>query len=341
MTMPISGIININKPADWTSHDCVAVMRRVLGVKRVGHTGTLDPMATGVLPICAGTAARIMEYLDLDFKTYTCEMQLGKESDTLDIWGSITREADPSGITEEQIRAAFEPFRGTIRQIPPKYSALKVDGKKLYQYARAGEEVTIKPRQVYIKELSVQHVDLAGYKVTWTVTCSKGTYIRSICRDVGEALGCGALMTGLTRTRSGVFELKDALDLEALRSMSQEEARAKLLPPDYPLINFGKVLLDRKKAAYFCNGGHISLREAQVEKKPVYQQQTPSIPIREEYRQAYNLYLKEGEEELFLGVAFYSGKYKKLVPDKVFCSAKAVACSASGTSENYLTEDRA
>ncbi|MCI8647019.1 MAG: tRNA pseudouridine(55) synthase TruB [Firmicutes bacterium] len=339
--MQISGIINVNKPADWTSHDCVAVMRRVLGIKRVGHTGTLDPMATGVLPICIGPATRIMEYLDLDFKNYRCEMQLGKESDTLDIWGVITREVDPSGITEAQIRKAFEPFCGTIQQIPPKYSALKVDGKKLYQYARAGQEVTIKPRQVYIKKLEIEGIDFKQHKITWTVTCSKGTYIRSICRDVGQALGCGAVMTDLVRTASGVFDLEHAIDLETLRSMEQEEARSLLLPPDYPLVHFGKVVLDKDRASYFCNGGHISLKEVQLEKKPAYLEQRPHIPVRDQYRQAYNLYLSEADKEIFLGVAFYSSKYKKLVADKVFYSAAAINCSASGISEKHLTEDRA
>lgn len=313
----VSGIININKPAEWTSHDCVAVMRRVLGIKRVGHTGTLDPMATGVLPICVGAATRIIEYLDLDFKTYHCEMQLGKESDTLDIWGCIIRECSPSDVTEEEIHRAFEPFHGQISQIPPKYSALKVNGKKLYQYARAGEEVEVKPRQVFIKNLSVENIDLTQYKVVWSVTCSKGTYIRSICRDVGAALGCGAVMTGLVRTGSGVFHLKDAVDIESLRSMDQEKAPNLLLPPDYPLVNFGKAVLNREKAAYFCNGGHISLKDAVIEKKPVYQNIQPHIPVREAYKNAYNLYVREQEQDIFLGVAFYSSKYKKLVADKV------------------------
>lgn len=316
--MNVTGIINVNKPAEWTSHDCVAVMRRVLGMKKVGHTGTLDPMATGVLPICAGSATRVMEYLDLDFKTYRCEMQLGLTSDTLDIWGQITGEADASAVTETQIREAFAPFHGTILQIPPKYSAIKVDGKKLYQYARAGENVEIKPRQVYIRDLAVETVDPAENKVVWQVTCSKGTYIRSICRDVGERLGCGAVMTGLVRTASGAFSLESAVDMETLRNMDREEALALLLPADFPLVHFGKALLDQKQAGYFCNGGHIALSEIRVEREPAYKEKEPHIPVRPEYRCAYNLYLTEGGQETFLGVAFYSSKYKKLVADKVF-----------------------
>lgn len=318
MSLTVTGIINVNKPAEWTSHDCVAVMRRVLGMKRVGHTGTLDPMATGVLPICAGTATRIMEYLDLDFKTYVCEMKLGLESDTLDIWGEITRTSDASAVTEQQIRLAFEPFKGSIEQIPPKYSAIKVDGRKLYQYARAGEEVEIKSRKVFIRELTIQKIDLDEKTITWSVTCSKGTYIRSICRDVGEDLGCGAVMTALTRTASGAFDLKDAVAIEQLREMDQERARSLLMLPDYPLVHFGKVVLDRERAVYFCNGGHISFKDALVEREPEYKCKEPHIPLRPEYKDAYNLYLRDAGQDIFLGVAFYSTKYKKLVADKVF-----------------------
>ena len=275
-------------------------------------------MATGVLPVCAGTSTRIMEYLDLDFKTYRCDMQLGLESDTLDIWGEVMQGGDASGLTETQIREAFKPFKGMIQQIPPKYSALKVDGKKLYQYAREGQEVQIRPREVFIGEMDIESIDLKSKKVTWRVVCSKGTYIRSICRDIGEALGCGAVMSGLVRIASGVFHLTDAVDIEALRSMKQEEARALLLPPDLPLVHFGRAILDTQIAAYFCNGGHVSLKDILVEREPEYRSKAPHIPVRPEYRDAYCLYLRNPGEDIFLGVAFYSEKYKKLVADKVF-----------------------
>lgn len=314
----ITGIINVNKPADWTSHDCVAVLRKVLGMKKIGHTGTLDPMATGVLPLCVGTATRITEYLDLDFKTYECEMRLGLTSDTLDIWGTVREEKDMLGITGEQVREAFEPFKGLVTQIPPKYSALKVDGKKLYEYARAGQDVEIKPRTIFIKELEIKEIDLEQRKVTWKVECSKGTYIRSICRDVGDMLGCGAVMSALVRTRSGRFTLDQAMDIREIRELERPEAEKLLLAPDYPLTHFGKVVLKEKEARYFCNGGHVSLRDASVEREPFYQNREPHIPVRDEYKNAYNLYLRQGDEDLFLGVAFYSEKYKKLVADKVF-----------------------
>ncbi len=315
--MEKTGIINVNKPADWTSHDCVAVMRRILGIKRVGHTGTLDPMATGVLPICVGTATRIMEYLDLDFKTYRCEMQLGLESDTLDIWGTVTAENDPSGITEKDVRNAFRPFKGMIAQVPPKYSALKVNGKKLYQYARAGEPVEIKARQVLIRNMDLERIDLERHRIAWTATCSKGTYIRSICRDVGQVLGCGAVMTALVRTASGAFQIENAVDIRQLREMNREDAEGLLLPPDYPLVHFGKASLDKAAALRFCNGGRIIAKEAQIQREPTYRDTEPPIPVRSQYRSAYNLYFSENGRELFLGVAFYDDRCGEFVADKV------------------------
>lgn len=327
MALITEGIININKPAEWTSHDCVAVMRRVLGIKKIGHTGTLDPMATGVLPICIGTSARIMEYLDLDFKTYCCTMKLGVESDTCDIWGNLTEPKDCSGITEAEIREAFAPFAGHVSQIPPKYAAIKVDGKKLYQYARAGEEVEIKPRNIYIRDLTIESIDLERREIVYSVTCSKGTYIRSICRDVGETLGCGAVMTGLRRTASGAFLLEDAVDLQELRQMDPEEIARHVLPTDFPLTHFGKAVVNRDRAAYFCNGGHIAMKDAVIVSEPEYKEKQAHIPIRERYRKAYCLYLRDsgeksggetGHKDIFLGVACYSEKYKKLVADKVF-----------------------
>lgn len=335
------GIININKPQGWTSHDCVAVMRRILGIKRIGHTGTLDPMATGVLPICIGSSTRIMEYLDLDFKTYRCSMQLGIETDTCDIWGQVTTEreicsnghprfADGSRrrelqerkeqlrIREEDILQAFAPFHGTIAQIPPRYAAIKVNGKKLYQYARAGEAVEIRPRNIYIRELTVDSIDLAAGTVTYTVTCSKGTYIRSICRDVGAALGCGAVMTALERVSSGRFSLEDAVDLEKLRAMEREEISRYVAPTDFPLVHFGKAVVNKERAEYFCNGGHIAMKDAKILRRPEYEDKEAHIPVKEAYKKAYNLYLQDSGQEIFLGVACYHDKYKKLAADKVF-----------------------
>ena len=233
----INGVVVVNKPQNWTSHDCVAVVRRVIGVKRVGHTGTLDPMATGVLPVCVGTAARINEYLDYDTKTYDCVMKLGIITDTLDIWGEFLEERPVPDMDEAVIAETIMGFTGEISQIPPKYSALKVAGKKLYEYARAGQEVEIKPRKINIKHISVNNIDLENKEISFTVECSKGTYIRSLCADIGEKLGCGACMSGLVRTKTGVFTLDDTVDIEAVKKMSREELVSKLFPTDIPLSN--------------------------------------------------------------------------------------------------------
>ena len=262
------GILNINKPADWTSHDAVKLLRRVTGQKRIGHTGTLDPMATGVLPICFGPATRIMEYLDLDFKKYRCSLRLGIETDTLDIWGETLKESSFDQVTEHDIHKAFEEFKGNISQIPPKYSAIKVAGRKLYDYARSGEDVEIKPREVYIDALEIEKTDLEAGEITFTVVCSKGTYIRSICRDIGINLGCGAAMCALERLASGVFSVEDAVDLEALRDAAVEDIESLLYSADYPLVHFGQGTVDRHGAKWFVNGGWLELRRVDIEKQP-------------------------------------------------------------------------
>lgn len=257
-----NGIIVINKPQDWTSHDCVAVMRRATGIKRIGHTGTLDPMATGVLPICIGTATRIMEYMDLDWKTYRATLKLGIETDTEDIWGEVISEKSTEGISKEQIVQVVNSFIGEIEQIPPKYSALKVNGKKLYEYARAGQEVKIKSRKITVKEIIIN--DISGVNVDLTITCSKGTYIRTICSDIGKKLGCGATMSSLVRTASGIFKLEDAVEIEDIKKMSKEEILDRLIDTDVPLVHFGKINLDAKKAKDFVNGKKIRRKEIDI-----------------------------------------------------------------------------
>ena len=240
------GIINVNKPAGMSSHDVVNLVRRLTGVKRIGHTGTLDPQATGVLPVCIGTASRITEYLDLDMKTYLCSMYLGVTSETLDIWGKdvkdrreelrtviertgglslngdVDLEIDKSRVNENlknQIMDAFASFKGVVAQVPPKFSAVWVNGRRLYDYARSGQEVEIPKRTIYIESLDVLDINLAELKVTFRVTCSKGTYIRSICADVGEKLGCGAAMCELTREASGYFNVDSAVSYDFLKEL--------------------------------------------------------------------------------------------------------------------------
>ena len=315
------GILTINKPQNMTSHDVVAILRKVLGMKRIGHTGTLDPMATGVLPVCLGNATRIMEYLDLDFKTYRCRLRLGMTTDTLDVWGEKTGEYPVDKVTEEDIRQAFSRFQGEILQKPPMYSAVRVNGKRLYEYARAGQQIEVKYRKIFIDRLEIEEIDLSKMEITFTVTCSKGTYIRTICQDIGEILKTGAVMTALVRLSCGRFTLKEAATPEEIKNMKPEEIEERLLPCDFPLIHFGKAVLSPDTGRKFINGWHIPIELCHIEKEPEFQQKDPPFFLRPEYKRAYNLYQRvpaDPPREDFLGVAFYHPKDKKFIADKVF-----------------------
>ena len=320
--MITEGILNINKPQDMTSHDVVAVVRRCLGIKRVGHTGTLDPMASGVLPVCIGKSTRIIEYLDMDIKKYRCTMTLGIETDTEDIWGTVLSENSTEGITEEKVREALSDFNGMIEQKPPMYSALKVNGRKLYEYAREGREVEVKTRKVFIKALDIENISLDGdiKTVTFSVECTKGTYIRSICRDAGKALGCGAALSALTRTASGAFDIEHSITIDELKTMTAGEIEECLIPTDYPLDKFGEAVAPEEEALKFANGWHLSPGDCKVNKRPRFESEDFYIPIRDDYRKAYNVYGDINGVKTFMGVAFYSDTYKKLVADKVFYS---------------------
>lgn len=323
--MITEGIINIYKPQNMTSHDVVAIMRRTLGIKKIGHTGTLDPMATGVLPVCIGKSTRIMEYLDMDMKRYSCTMALGMQTDTQDIWGTVLDRC-PVNVTEEQVREAFAAFSGVISQKPPMYSALKVNGKKLYEYAREGKTVDVKTRKIYIGGLEIEDICLepGNESVSFNVECSKGTYIRTICQDAGEALGCFGTLTRLERTASGIFTKENAVELEDVREMPREEIEDLLFASHEPMTAFGKVVTDKVNGIRFASGWHLSLGDCRVDRKPRYAEESSEefpLPIREEYKKAYNVFAHldgDNGEETFMGVAFYDEKYKKLVADKVF-----------------------
>ena len=209
----MDGLINIYKEKGFTSHDVVAKMREILHMKKIGHTGTLDPDATGVLPVCIGKGTRLCSLLENHDKTYQAVLLLGLETDTQDISGQVLQQKQVS-VTEEQVKQAAAAFRGKIMQVPPMYSALKVNGKKLYEYAREGKTVERAPRPVEIYELSIDRIELP--RVTMTVSCSKGTYIRTLCHDMGQVLGCGGCMESLVRTRVGNFYLEEAITLQEL-----------------------------------------------------------------------------------------------------------------------------
>ena len=234
------GFLNVYKPKGKTSHDVVAILRRVTKIRQIGHTGTLDPFAEGVLPICIGKATRLIEYLK-DDKAYIATIQLGKATDTYDIEGSVTKSSDKKA-TSEQISEELKNFRGLIRQIPPIYSALKVNGKKLYEYARKGETVEIKSREICINKLEIQNFDEIAQTVELYIDCSKGTYIRSIANDLGENLGTYGHLIKLTRVKAGDFLIDNSMPLDKLQSA--EEVQQNLLNPlgmlDYPKYNLTK-----------------------------------------------------------------------------------------------------
>jgi tRNA pseudouridine55 synthase len=213
---PPFGFLNIDKPLGPTSHAVVGRVRRIFGLRRVGHAGTLDPLATGVLVVCVGTATRLSEYAMASVKAYRARVQLGATTTTYDAEGDITSQAGASHITQPMIAAVLAQFTGQIEQLPPMYSAIKQDGKKLYELAREGKTVERQPRSVRIDALTVTDFDPVTAQFTLEVTCGSGTYIRSLAYDIGEALGVGGHLVGLVRTKSGNFDIADAVTLETL-----------------------------------------------------------------------------------------------------------------------------
>ncbi|MDD5189854.1 MAG: tRNA pseudouridine(55) synthase TruB [Dehalococcoidales bacterium] len=249
----MDGILNINKPTGKTSYAVVAMVKRLTGEKRVGHAGTLDPNASGVLPICIGQATRLVEYLMLTTKTYLAEIELGISTDTYDKEGTVTATRDCSAVTEAKILEALQAFIGEIQQTPPIYSALKHQGKPLYELARAGVSVEIKSRPASIKSIVLK--DWHAPVLTIEVVCGKGTYIRSIANDLGEALGCGGTLRNLIRTRVGVFDYKNALTLEQFEeSVRTGYWESLLYPLDSMLENWQAVVVGGEMAKNIRNG---------------------------------------------------------------------------------------
>lgn len=252
----INGITVIYKEPGFTSHDVVAKLRGICGQKKIGHTGTLDPMATGVLPVCLGSATKVCDMLTDRDKEYVAELLLGVETDTQDTTGQILTQR-PVVSSKIQIQEAFASFLGDYDQVPPMYSALKVNGKKLYELARAGKEVERRSRRVVIKELEILKCDIPV--IRFRVVCSKGTYIRTLCADIGEKLGCGGVMQKLERTRVGSFTLQDAQTLKEMQKLREEGRLEEAVVPvdsvfmDCPLLHIRRdycKLVDNGNAFY-------------------------------------------------------------------------------------------
>ena len=252
----MNGIVIVDKPSGWTSQDVTARLRRVFGTRRIGHGGTLDPMATGVLPVFVGRATRGVEFFEHAEKTYEAVLRLGLTTDTEDITGAVLTRREVT-VTRETLESALRGFRGEILQIPPMYSALKVDGQKLCDLARKGKEVERRPRPITIHELTL--LDFTGETARLRVRCSKGTYIRTLCKDIGETLGCGGCMESLRRIAAGEYTIAEAVPLEALL---QAENPGEYLRPvdtmfrDYPAV---KLTPNQEKRCRCGNAFSLSL----------------------------------------------------------------------------------
>ena len=246
----INGILNIYKEKGYTSHDVVARLRGIFGQKKIGHTGTLDPDAEGVLPVCLGRATKVCDLLTDKDKTYEAVLLLGKETDTT---GTVLKECDPSEITEETAKKCIESFIGEYDQIPPMYSALKVNGKKLYELAREGKVVERKSRKVQIYDIRIKEMKLP--RIRMEVSCSKGTYIRTLCNDVGEVLGVGGCMESLLRTKVSRFELKDSMKLADIEKAKNEGRTEEIiLPLDEVFVEYPKIIVTGRQAQLAYNG---------------------------------------------------------------------------------------
>lgn len=292
----MDGIFNIYKNTGMTSHDVVAKMRKLLRQRRVGHAGTLDPAASGVLPICVGLATRVAEYLSESGKAYQATIIFGVETDTYDAEGEIARTAPADHLRREDIERALVQFRGRQMQVPPRYSAIKLQGQAAYKRTRAGEEITLEARPIEITRLEIVHWQ--NPQLILDVECSKGTYIRSLAYDLGRALGCGAHLAGLVRTRSGPFRLEESITLEELaRAGEQGTLAAYAQPADRALEQFPALHLDDESAMRVKHGNLFAYE----------------IPQKE--RSLARVYSPAGE---FIAIAEWRPESGKWQPKKVF-----------------------
>ena len=251
----MTGIICLDKPRDMTSFMAVKKASRLLGVKKAGHTGTLDPMATGVLVVMLGYSTRFIELLPEHKKSYTARVKLGITTDTLDITGNILSES-PVNVTKEQLLSVAEDFKGEILQTPPMYSALKKDGERLYDLARKGIEIEREQRKITIEKLEIY--DFNGIEFSVDVTCSAGTYIRSLCDDIGAKLGCGAVMTELRRTSANGFSIENSVTLEELEKLVSENRTDEVITSvETALLSYPEITVTNPQANRFHNGGAL------------------------------------------------------------------------------------
>ena len=294
------GIINVYKEKGYTSHDVVAKLRGICKQKKIGHTGTLDPDAVGVLPVCLGNATRICDMMTDQDKEYVAGLRLGVVTDTQDASGKVLEQHEVM-VSEKEVREAIGAFQGDVMQIPPMYSALKVGGKKLYELARQGKVIERAPRPVTIHEIEVLKESMPEF--TLRVVCSKGTYIRTLCHDIGQKLGCGGIMESLTRTRVGSFGIDKALTLSELEALSREDKLTEhLIPVDRIFLHLPAVTAREESLKALQNGNQLG-REAWLWKSD------------EEPKGQYRVYSHEGR---FFGIYDYDRRRGLLCPVKMF-----------------------
>lgn len=306
----INGVINIYKERGFTSHDVVAKLRGILKQKKIGHTGTLDPDAEGVLPVCLGKGTRLCDMLTDHSKVYEAVLLLGQSTDTQDVSGNVLQEA-PVDVSEEEVREAIMSFVGPYDQIPPMYSALKVNGQKLCDLARAGKEVERKARPVEIYEIQIEEIHLP--RVRMTVSCSKGTYIRTLCHDIGEKLKCHGCMESLLRTRVGQFLLKDSLTLAQVETYRDENRITEIvMPVDQVFSDCPALKLTKEAAKLGYNGNPFTSTQVLTENDQMVEK---SSDISLDGGKWFRVYDPEG---VFIGVYAYDSKRDQFRPEKMF-----------------------
>lgn len=299
----IHGVINVYKEAGFTSHDVVAKLRGICKQKKIGHTGTLDPDAVGVLPVCLGSATGLCDMLTDKNKEYEAVFRLGFTTDTQDISGKILERHEEMAavITTEQVREAIASFEGTYEQIPPMYSALKVNGKKLYELAREGKEVERKARLVEISSIEIRQMNLP--EISIRVACSKGTYIRTLCYDIGQQLGCGATMVSLKRTRVGEFPINNALTLSQIEELAAKEELSKVvIPVDAMFEQLKKITVKEAFHKLLANGNKIHID--QIEEKKDFKDQE-QVCIYSYQHSFYGVFAYEEETGFFKPVKMF------------------------------------
>lgn len=303
----IHGMLNVYKEEDFTSHDVVAKLRGICKQKKIGHTGTLDPKAVGVLPVCLGKATKLCDMLTDKNKTYKAVLQLGVTTDTEDLTGKILTKQEVN-VSEEQVRLAILSFLGEQMQIPPMYSALKVNGKKLYELARQGKVIERKPRPITIHNIEILEINLPY--ATFNVSCSKGTYIRSLCRDIGEQLGCGGAMKSLTRIQVGDFLIQDSLTLDQIEKLVKDGTLEQYLRPiDFAFMNYAKVEVKVEADKRIWNGNTLYRTDLETLKEQFELDEIVRVYNKQQEFMALYQYTTEEEESFFK-------PYKMFLPDK-------------------------